>query len=248
MLRSTKQLLGYRLDAADDVLGTVKDLLFDEDNWTIRWFVADTGKWLPGRKVLIPPLMVGTPEWDANLLPVRLTKEEVENSPGLEYDEPVSRQYERRYYDQFGWPYYWAGTGVWGMHPTPTAMLMRENDSDPMTESPEAGTNLLRSVLEVMNYRIQATDDAIGHVEDFIVDSESWTLRYLVVDTRNWLPGRKVLVATDWIQAVQWPQSQVTVELTRDAIKGSPEYDPATPVNRAYEERLYDYYGRPYPW
>lgn len=248
MLRSVNELLGYRLDAADDVVGTVSNFLFDEDNWTIRWMVVDTGTWLPGRKVLISPIMLGTPDWNAKLFPVNMTKEEVENAPGLGFDEPVSRQYERKYFDQYGWPYYWAGAGVWGTAPTPMAMISREDKSDTVPESPEVGDHVLRSVQEVLGYRIQATDDGVGHVEDFVVDDESWTIRYMVVDTRNWLPGRKVLVAPDWIEDMHWTDAKVSVRLTRAAIKESPRYDPATPINRGYEQRLYDYYGRPFYW
>jgi hypothetical protein len=103
-------------------------------------------------------------------------------------------------------------------------------------------------VEEVTGYHIQATDDEIGHVEDFLVDDHSWTIRYLAVDTRNWLPGKKVLVSPDWAETIDWGQSKVMVKLTRDQIKNSPAYDPSTPVDRAYEARLYDYYHRSRYW
>jgi hypothetical protein len=109
----------------------------------------------------------------------------------------------------------------------------------------DAGDRHLQSARDVMGYRIAATDGEIGHVDDFIVDDETWALRYMVVDTRNWLPGRKVLVATEWIREVRWTDASAVVDLTREAVRSSPEFDPAAPINREVEVQLYDYYGRP---
>jgi hypothetical protein len=106
----------------------------------------------------------------------------------------------------------------------------------------------LRSTKEVIGYHIQAVDGEIGHVEDLIVDDEEWFLRYLVVDTRNWLPGKAVLVAPGWAKRVDWVKRKVHVDLPQEAIRDSPEFDPSRPVNREYEVRLYDYYGRPHYW
>ena len=107
----------------------------------------------------------------------------------------------------------------------------------------------LRSIKEVTGYHIQAMDDDMGHVEDFIVNDKSWTIHYVVVDTRNWLPGgRKVLISPAWIESIDWPQSRMKVDLSTEQIKESPEYDPHAPVNKEYEARLYDFYGRPKYW
>lgn len=94
-----------------------------------------------------------------------------------------------------------------------------------------------------MGYHIEARDKRVGHVNDFIVDDKTWCLRCLFVDTRDWLPGRQVLVAPDWAVSVDCMDRKVQVDLTADEVKNSPEYDPSDPVNREYEARLYDYYG-----
>ncbi len=130
----------------------------------------------------------------------------------------------------------------------PASLFVRQEQAGQPEPAPEAGTHVLRSADEVMGYHIEALDDAIGHVEDFIVDDESWKLRYIVVDTRNWLPGRKVLVAPDWIDSIRWVDQMVAVSLSREEISESPEFDPTVPINREYETRLYDYYGRPAYW
>jgi hypothetical protein len=106
----------------------------------------------------------------------------------------------------------------------------------------------LRSTREVIGYHIQATDGEIGHVEDFVLNDEIWSIYYMVVDTRNWLPGREVILSTSWIEEVDWIERHVHVNLSQEAVENSPEFDPSVPVNREYEIRLYDYYGRPKYW
>jgi hypothetical protein len=247
MLRSVKTLYNYVLEAADGEIGRCKDFLFDDVRWTVRYMVADTGKWLPGRKVLISPISLGKPDWNSRLFPVRLTKRQIDEAPDLDEDAPVSRQYEIKWTQYYGWPIYWGGEHAWGAVAYPGASYDAKTTKNETVEV-DSGDHHLRSVDEVTGYRIQATDDNIGHVEDFIIDDQTWTVRYMVVDTRNWLPGRKVLVAPLWITSIDWAESKVRVDLTREQVKDSPEYDPSTPVKREYEGRLYDFYGRPKYW
>jgi len=247
MLRSLKELKNYVLEAKDGKIGRCKDFLFDDEHWTIRYMVADTGNFLPGRKVLISPISIGSPEWIRQVFPVRLIKEQIKEAPGLDQDAPVSRQYEIDISQFYGWNYYWHGTYPWGVAAYPRALSDKPLVAEGVLE-PDSGDNHLRSVNEMCGYHIQATDNEIGHVEDFIMDDESWAIRYMVVDTLNWLPGRKVLVTPMWITAVSWADRKVSVNLSREQIKDCPEYDPAIPVNREYEEQLYDFYGRPKYW
>jgi hypothetical protein len=112
----------------------------------------------------------------------------------------------------------------------------------------ELGDPHLQSSRDVPGYYIQARDGQIGHIEDCIVDTASWAIRYMVVDTVHWWPGKKVLVAVTWIEAVDWAESLVPVDLSRDQVQGSPGFHATTPMNRDYESRLYDYYGQPTYW
>lgn len=253
MLRSISELFNYTLHAADGEIGRCKDFLFDDEHWTIRYMVADTGKWLPGRKVLISPISLGEPRWTTRQFPVKLTKEQIEKSPSLDEEAPVSRLYEKKHFDYYNWPYYWAGGSIWGAMPYPyvpaTPLPSEELEKiRERAENIEPEKSHLRSVKEIKGYHIKAEDGEIGHVEDFIVEDEVWTIRYMVVDTRNWLPGRKVLVSPGWIKAISWAENEVVVSLTVEGIKNGPEYDPSQPINREYEVLLYDFYGRPKYW
>lgn len=248
MLRSINELYNYVLQPEDGEIGRCKDFLFDDQLWTIRYMVADTGKWLPGRKVLVSPISLGEPNWPSQVFPIRLTKKQIEEAPGLDEDAPVSRQHEARWTRYYGWPHYWAGPGVWGTAEYPNALFTQKQLEETSEEGADDVDRHLRATKEVKGYHIDATDGEIGHVEDFIVDDETWTIRYVVVDTRNWLPGAKVLLSPVWVQSVSWPDRKVSVVVTTQEVKDSPKYDPSTPVNREYEVRLYDFYGRPKYW
>ncbi len=239
MLRSVNELLGYTILSKNKKdIGTIKDFYFDGDNWTVRYLVADTGTWLPGRKVLISLFALKRPDWAEKVFPVELTGEELENAPGIDEDKPVSRQHQAELHRYFEWPVYWTV----GFEPAP----IPKQDTGEETE--KGSDPDLRSSREVEGYHIGAKDGEVGHVDDYIVDDSTWVIRYLVVDTRNWLPGRKVLVSPDWIEKIDYDKREVDVDLLRDMIENSPEYDPYGVLEREYETKLFDHYGRPKYW
>ena len=176
---------------------------------------------------------------------------QVEESPAIDTDRPVSRQNEIAYYSHYGYPYYWSGPYLWGAYPYPVPPPDRatslENEQH-WDWAGESGDPHLRSSAAVIGYYIAATDGDIGHVEDFLVDDATWAIRYMVVDTGNWWSGKTVLVSPQWIARVDWNESKVHVDLTREQIKNSPAFDPSNPVHRDYEALLWDYYGRPRYW
>jgi hypothetical protein len=255
MLRSVNELKGYTIEATDGDVGEVVEFYFDDEKWTVRYLVADTGNWLTGRKVLISPVALGRVDWNSQRLRVNMPRERVENSPDIDTAKPVSRQHEAEYYNYYNYPYYWGGPYLWGPVPYPVGYPAAYPTSGPSTVQKEIGSALreqedvhLRSTKEVTDYYIEASDGDIGHVEDFLIDDESWTIRYMVVDTRNWWPGKKVLVSPEWIRSVSWTDSKVHVDLSRDAIKNGPEYNEAAPLDRRYEKQLYEHYHRPDYW
>ena len=253
MLKRATDLKSLAIHASDGDIGSIRTALFDDDHWTVRYLVVDTGRWLSGRRVLLSPIAVSRVRWADGVVDVGLSREQVKNSPDITTDVPVSRQRELEYYRYYGYPHYWGGAGIWGAGAYP-AMLAHADDQRAMAEvaadneSHRRRDTHLRDVAAVSGYRIAAADGDIGQVEDFLVDDLTWTIRYLVVDTSRWLGGRLVIVSPEWVTDVSWGESAVHVALTRDAIKASPEYDPRVGVAREYEQRLHQHYGRRGYW
>lgn len=242
MLRSAKDMMGFQLKAKDGEIGRSKDFLFDDEHWTIRYLLADTGGWLLGRRVLISPISMDNVDKKSKLFSVDLTKRQIEQAPSEAEDAPVSRQFEIEFFNYHQWPFYWSGGGhPWGVMESPQGMRMQSEDSEMSSEI--KGDKHLRSMNVVRGYYIEAEDGEIGHIEDFIVDDETWAIRYIVVDTRNWLPGKKVLVSPSWAKEIDWALSHVQFGVSREQIKNSPEYDVGLAITRDYEDLLYDYYG-----
>ncbi len=248
MLRSVNELKDQAIHAIDGELGHIDHFLFDDAHWTIRYLVVETG--FLGRKVLISPLSID-PRQNSDGLHLSLTKAQIQNSPDIDTDKPVSRQRETEYFNYFGYPYYWSEPGLMGGTRYPIRHQTTNHDEADSTAKPEHGKNEdphLRSTNEVIGYYIEASDGDIGHVEDFLIDDESWAIRYMIVDTVNWWPGKKVVVAPQWIRDVSWKESKVFVDLPQERIKNAPEYDPAAIIDRGYEERLYDYHQKQKYW
>jgi len=237
MLNKAKTLNGYKLDSLDGEIGKVKEFYFDDHHWTIRYLIADTGNWLTGRQVLISPYALLTVNKEEHSIAVDLTKKQIEDSPSLDSDKPVSRQFEEAYYGYHDWPVYWGGSNMWGTYSYPC--LGRE-----ATSGKKKRDHHLRSTHDVIGHDIQATDGEIGHVDDFIIDDETWAIRYLIIDTQNWWPGKKILLAPQWIERVSWNESKVFVNLTREAIQKSPEYMEKSLLTRDYEIGLHRHYNQ----
>jgi sporulation protein YlmC with PRC-barrel domain len=234
MLRSVKELYGYFILASDGEIGRVNEFYFDDEEWVIRYLLVDIGKWLSRQRVLISPAVLGKPNQMTHLLPVILTREQVNNCPDIDQDKPVSRQPKIEYWPGLGIP---TRPGVAGLHAAAQSVADKDEGDRPDPH--------LRSTREVTGYYIQARDGQIGHVKDFIVDDETWIIRYLVVNTRNWVPGKKVLVAPRWVDRVSWLGSKVFVDLPRVSIKDNPEYDPLALEKRVSERHALEYHGWP---
>lgn len=255
MLRRAKDFYGVTIKAVDGDAGHVGDFYFDSEDWTIRYLVVDTGGWLSGRKVLISPFAVVDVRWDDRELEVSLTKSEVENSPDIDLAKPVSRQQFLELHEYYGWPAYWGGSMMMGTAtPGVYPMVMggiRELERELEEEGPQEkyrGDPYLRSARFVSGYQIEATDGRIGRVDDYLLADKEWIIRYVLVDTGDWLPGRKVLIMPQCVERVDWASRGVRVSLSRDQVETSPEYDPDQLPDRDYEVRLHEHYGQRGHW
>lgn len=272
MLRSVNDLNGFKIAALDGEIGNVEEFYFDDERWALRYIVVNTGTWLAGKQVLVSPFSVMQVEQGNRQLHVALTKSQVEKSPDIDTRKPVSRQLEAHYADYYGYPYYWGSPLLWGEEERPTLAAQQSLAATASPVAPDAagagcstttgpspgkGATVrvivsedvhLRSTQEVSVYSIAATDGEIGTVYDFIVDDESWAIRYLAIDTHKWWPGKKVMIAPQWIASIDWAQAKVHLKLTREGIKQSPTYDSSKLLSREYEEQLYEHHGQPGYW
>jgi hypothetical protein len=195
MLRSLKELERTTVSATDGDVGSVANFLFDDDRWTVRYLVVETGTSFDARRVLVSPISFGSVDWPARVVHLGVTCQELQDRP-----------------------------------------------------DPASTDDHLRSVQEVSGYHIQGSDDGIGHVVDFLVDDATWAIRYLVVDTGHWWAGHKVLVAPEWATRISFDERRVFMDMTRDAIKGSPVWIEQGTVDRDYEARLHEHHGRTGYW
>lgn len=244
MLRTLEDFKGFLLSAMDGEVGWIQEIYFDDRTWQVRYFVVNTGSWMAQREVLIAPRCIRKVDHDAEILHLDLTRDQIRHAPPIDSDIPVSRQYEQSYHDHFGWIPYWLDAGN-----LPGAAV-------PETVSTDLGNvaNIehcdphLRSSLEIADYNIQAQDGEPGHIEDFVIDDETWRIRYAVAVTRNWFPGKRVLLSPGWIEQISYEKHEVFVSAPSSTIQSAPDFDPAEPITRAMEQALYDHYTHKAYW
>jgi hypothetical protein len=231
MLRSIKQFLGDRLGASDGEIGHVKDFYFDDQNWVVRYLVANSGTWLTGRQVLLSPYALGGLDQAGKILRVKLTRKQIEDSPAIESHKPVSQQYEEEYYRYYGWPYYWQGDGLWGMSGSPVlespATITPRGHPAPIDVKLKRSDAHLRSAQSVNGYHLQASDGTSGHICDFMMDDQSWAIRQLVVKTGHRFSGKEVQIPVSKIDRISYEKSTVFVNLTKESVEQSPAFHPA---------------------
>ena len=240
MLHRVDELFGFTIHAADGDIGRVRDLYFDDQRWTIRYLVVDTRHWLPGRRILLSPVSVRKVDWARREIVVAMSREQIRRSPNVDTDQPVGRgRIAPLFRECYTLPYSWAVGGFLWASSAP-AWPAREVPRRP-------GDAHLRSTRLLRGYGVKAMDGDVGHVEGFLVDDGSWALGHVVVNTRHWRPGHRVLIPSAWIVWVSWIELAVHVDLQVERIRNAPEYDPSQSLTSADETRLSAYYGGPDP-
>lgn len=245
MKRSIKELKGYSLQAIDGDKGKVKNFLFDDETWIIRYLEADLGSFFSEKRVLIPRQYLGEPNWEEKHFPIQLTVKRIENSPDIDFDLPVSRKYEKELVEHYELKPYWpaniaAYSGRQSMY----------NPDNPFKTpkhivGEEQIETHLRSFKEIRGYYINATDERFGHIEDLIIDDTDWQIVYVIIDTKNIVPwSKQVMLPVELIDEISFLNKEAVVHLPKETIKKAPEYNPALAINAEYEKVLYDFYGR----
>jgi len=223
MLQSMKQLYGSKLAALDGDMGHVKDFYFDDENWVVRYLVADTGSWLTGRLVLLTPHAFGTLDLADKTLHIKLLKKKIQDSPSIESHKPVSRQYEADYYTYYGWPTYWDGSAMWGIGGYPVVLPPSKKEMEIQKKYHHRDDKHLRSMQAVTGYHIQSVDGEIGHVNSFMVDDKNWAIHELVIETGHWYSGKEILIPTSKVKKISYEEAKVFVSLTKEDIQQTAE-------------------------
>lgn len=243
MKRSIKSLIGFTIGATDGEIGKVKEFYFDDATWTIRYLIVETGSWLFGRKVLISPVSLLTPDWEKKIFNVNLSMEQIKNSPDINTEKPVSRQQELEMYAHYPWGSYWGSNLYAGIIPPPISMydviLSEEKNTNNITEQ---GNPHLRSTEKVIGYNIKALDGEIGKIEDFLMEDSNWKIDFMAIDAGSWLNEKKVLISPKWIKEIKWATDEVIINASIEHVKNSPEYDTNQPLNENDATNLYNHY------
>lgn len=244
MLKSLKELEGYPVSAERGDGGKIVSFLLENERWIVRYLIVELE--VVSRQVLISPMSLAPVASTSKRFSLALTADEVGHSPLIELDEPVLRRHEQELSRYYGTPPYWEQAGAWGGEQDPAQLA----DSGVGGAEFEAGADgrHLCNIRELRGFQVQGDDDEIGHVEDVIIDLQTWQVRYLVVDTQTWWFGNKALLAPSWARSIDWSGRQVHFELSRAAIKESPVWNPTVAFDRAHETQLHDHYGKPGYW
>ena len=244
MFKNLRDLEGFRLAAEDGEIGHVTDLYFEDDEWAVRYLVVATGTWLFGKKVLISPNAVERVDWDKECIKVTLTMEQVRNSPDIDTDRPISRQQEAEYHLYYNFPPYWGGVALWGRYDQPGAEAT-EDEAESAKEDSSYGAKWdshLRSAREVRGYRVEAIDGQVGHLDNLVVEIETWAVRYLVINTGGWLKKHEVLFTPKLVDRVIWAEATINVNASRELMESAPGYTSVDGITRAHEEALFSHY------
>ncbi len=208
MLIPAKQLYGALLEGSDGRVGTLYDLLFDDQSWAFRHLVVSVDRWFLGRQVLLEPSMGWVVEGTRPSLRVGLTKQQIRSGPDAETDLPVARQRSVAAAQVLVWEAYW--TSIDG------------------TSTHRGGDPCLHSTKMLSGLRICCSDGPLGHVADFLIDTQSWSVAELIVDTRNWWPGKRVLIEPTLVEAIDWDDRQIRLYLPRELVEHRPAYGTET--------------------
>ncbi len=247
MLERLNRLRGWTMEGTDGEIGKVDDFLFDDDRWAVRYLVVDASSWL-NRHALLSPLSFDRLNSEHKRIRINLTRDLVRNAPDTDLRQPISRRYEAGYASYYHYPAYWGGAGLWGPEDSPGELAgARTAAAFDAARFSEQDRHLKR-VSEVLGFHIRALDGEIGHIDDFLADTDTWAIRYLLADTSNFIGGTWVLISPEWVRQVDWNGLMVNVDMNKEQVRNSPQYDPDKPIPREYETRLYEYYHRPHYW
>lgn len=241
MIVGLKSFLNFTIGAVDGEIGTIKEMFFDDRSWTVRYIVAETGRWLPGRIVLLPPQTLTHLDWDDAVYQTRMSMEQIKKSPRVDSKPPVHVQEQVKSEDQSLKNYWFGIAGAGVLMPSPHVIKSEQERQESQLQDFD---DHLRSSNEVTGYHIHAKDGEIGRVDDFILNTTTWKIESLIMETGSWLSKRKLMLSPSQITDISYPTARIIVDATVEQIRHNTEFDDRSPINVVYEKNLRDYYGR----
>jgi hypothetical protein len=240
LLRSLNLTRGARLAAQDGDAGAIQDFLFSDDDWVVRYLVAS----LPGpmgRRILISPIALEEVTAEPGEFRVRLPLEQLEQTPDIDADEPITRAWENAYFRFYAWPVYWGGggaTGFWGGSQFPGVLMGAPVPAEPAPAPPEAEAeqeSRLHSAAGLRGYAVlAATGEELGQVDDFVMDDATWRLAFVGVFSG----GRRVLVPIECFARGAWAERRMNTHVTPQALESAPNWEPLEIIPADYESRV----------
>jgi hypothetical protein len=253
MFQSVKKMTGLNIKALNGDIGSVDQLFFDDHSWAIRYLVVSIGSLLNNRKVLISPAALDG--ISGHELFVEASIDQIRNSPDIDTEKPISRQKEEELHDYYAWSYYWGyplyynslGTELYPNIQYTDMFINKALDENKQKNQTEE-ENHLRTTREVIGYSVQTKNGEFGYVDDFIVDSDEWVIRYLVLNTGDFLPSRKILTGAHWVKDISWDNRAVSFDIDINTLRNGPTYDSSVLLSRDFERRVYQYYEKTPYW
>ena len=136
----------------------------------------------------------------------------------------------------------------WGRGALHLSLTKQQIDACPGVDRLYPPDPHLRCTAEVTGYRIDTDEGKLGRIADFIVDPETWSIRYVEASTGNWLARHEVLLASRWICAVDDHAARVSVDVPACVIESAPKFVESLPITREYESRVYQHFRREPYW
>jgi sporulation protein YlmC with PRC-barrel domain len=233
-LRSVNALTGYTVRTLDGDIGSVRELYFNDQDWRVKHIVVDTNRWLPGKQVLLNPLDVKDVNFERRELMVSITTEHVRNSPEADTDRPVALQRVSKMSETSNWAMYLAGEALAAV---PEAVPIQEFETSNKNGKPYDPH--LRTTKVVGGMGVYAKGDEVGHVVDFIVDDDTWSIRYLVIGLED---RRRALLLPELVKDIRFEREELIVDLDAHVLADCPKLDPATLITSQYERAVTEYF------
>lgn len=252
MFQSVKKLTGLKIRALDGDIGAVDQFFFDDRSWAVRYLVVTIGSIINPKKVLLSPASLDTIE--SHELIVKSTVDQIKSSPDIDTEKPISRQKEEELHDYYTWSYYWGyplyynsmGTELYPNIQFNESFLNKTSHQE--TRHVSEDESHLRSTREIIGYRVSTNNGELGYVDDILLEIDHWGLRYLVINTGEFLPGKKILVGAYWTTNISWEDRTLSLDVNIDILRNGPTYDSSIPLSRDFERRVYEYYERTPYW